>query len=272
MLSPECSPLQPLDWPAPAHVRAGWTTRQGGVSAAPYHSLNLGLHVGDDPRAVQENRARLRRLLPAEPVWLNQVHGVELHHAQGPTAAPVTADGSWTDQPSVVCAVMTADCLPVLLCDRAGTRVAAVHAGWRGLAAGVLEAALRAMQRPASELLVYLGPAIGPSAFEVGEDVRAVFVAAQPAARACFVPSPRPGHWWADLPGLARLRLQQQGVQAVWGGQACTYSQPELYFSHRRDQVSGRMVSLIWLEPSSGERLFAPAQPNMAAAPQILSR
>ena len=149
MLSPECSPLQPLDWPAPAHVRAGWTTRQGGVSAAPYHSLNLGLHVGDDPRAVQENRARLRRLLPAEPVWLNQVHGVELHHAQGPTAAPVTADGSWTDQPSVVCAVMTADCLPVLLCDRAGTRVAAVHAGWRGLAAGVIESTVAELRRQA---------------------------------------------------------------------------------------------------------------------------
>lgn len=239
------------DWPAPVQVRAGCTTRVGGASAAPWDSLNLGAHVGDAPDAVRENRARLQQglALPAVPAWLNQVHGTTVvDGAAGETAAEGPgADGAFAAQPGVVCAVLTADCLPVLLCDRAGTRVAAAHAGWRGLAAGVLEAALQALGGDPGQVMAWLGPAIGPAAYEVGDEVREAFVDGDARNAPAFVPA-RPGHWYADLYALARLRLRAAGVQAVYGGTRCTFSEPARFFSYRRDGVTGRMASLIWLD------------------------
>lgn len=234
------------DWPAPAWVRAAQSTRQGGVSKPPYASLNLAEHTGDEPGAVAENRRRLHRhlALPAEPSWLQQVHGTAVVPAG---ALGARADASWCDRPGQVCVVMTADCLPVLLCDTAGSVVAVAHAGWRGLLGGVLEAAVAAMQRPAGSLLAWLGPAIGPDAFEVGEEVRAQFVAADAAAAQCFRPSPR-GRWLADLYALARQRLQRVGVEAIYGGGFCTVRQAEQFFSYRRDGRTGRMATLIWLQ------------------------
>jgi YfiH family protein len=234
------------DWPAPATVHAAQTTRVGGVSKPPYDSLNLGAHTGDAPEDVAENRRRLHEhlRLPAEPAWLAQVHGTDVVAA---AAGPATADGSWTDQPGVVCTVMAADCLPVLLCDQAGETVAAAHAGWRGLAGGVLERAVAAMQRPPSRLLAWLGPAIGPDVFEVGEEVRAQFLQADPQANQCFRRSPQ-GRWLADLYALARRRLARAGVEAVYGGGFCTVRQRDLFYSYRRDGRTGRMASLIWLD------------------------
>jgi len=236
------------DWPAPPGVRAAVTTRHGGVSLTPYASFNLGTHVGDDPAAVAANRARLRALLdlPADPDWLCQVHGacaVAL-----PTAAGTCADAAYTQQPGVVCAVLTADCLPVLFCDRAGRRIAAAHAGWRGLVNGVLEATLTAAQLRPADTLAWLGPAIGPTAFEVGAEVRAAFLAQDPQAATAFVPQPnQPGHWLADLYTLARQRLANYGVSAVYGGGRCTYHEAALFYSYRRERDTGRMASLIWL-------------------------
>ncbi|APZ42901.1 peptidoglycan editing factor PgeF [Acidihalobacter ferrooxydans] len=237
------------DWPASTPVRAWCTTRVGGVSVGPYASLNLGSHVGDDPAAVAENRQRLcaNGGLPAAPVWLNQVHGIKVARIDAHTASGVDADASMTRVPGAVCAVLTADCLPVLFCDRAGTRVAAAHAGWRGLAAGVLEAAVTALATPPENLLVWLGPAIGPDAFEVGEEVRAAFVAHDAAAATAFSASPD-GRWLADLYALARLRLAAVGVDAVHGGGWCTYTDAARFYSYRRDGVTGRMASLVWLE------------------------
>jgi YfiH family protein len=234
------------DWPAPANVRALQTTRIGGVSCGPWAGFNLGDHVGDDPQAVASNRARLRALLPAEPVWLRQVHGAVAVDAALAGKSVPEADAAFARQPGVVCAVLTADCLPVLFCDRSGTAVAAAHAGWRGLLAGVLESAMAALGRPPAELLAWLGPAIGPHAFEVGPEVRAAFVAGDTGAAAAFVPGAG-DRWWCDLPLLARRRLAAAGVQAVFGGDACTASEPGRYFSYRRDGVSGRMASLVWL-------------------------
>lgn len=237
------------DWPAPPGVRALCTTRHGGVSAAPWDSLNLGDHVGDSPTAVAENRRRLGELLPAEPVWLNQVHGTtcltlpDTRHAPNP---PPVADAACTRDPGVVCAVLTADCLPLLLCDAAGSVVAAAHAGWRGLAAGIIEATVTAMQLPGARLLAWLGPAIGPDSFEVGDEVRATFVAHDPAAAAAFTPRPG-GKWHGDLYRLARQRLAATGVTAVHGGKACTLRDADRYYSYRRDGVTGRMASLIWI-------------------------
>lgn len=239
-------PLEIPDWPAPRGVRALQTTRLGGVSAGPWHSLNLGTHVGDDPAAVAANRARLRRALPAEPLWLEQVHGVVVADADGDLAPGVpTADAVVARGAGRVCAVMTADCLPLLFCDRAGSVVAAAHAGWRGLCAGVVEATLAAMRVPPAEVLVWLGPAIGPSAFEVGAEVRAAFVAADAAAAAAFAPQPG-GKWLADLWLLARQRLAACGVEAVFGGGQCTVASRGRYFSYRRDGITGRMATLIW--------------------------
>ena len=236
------------DWPAPAQVHAVCTTRAGGVSQVPYASLNLGDHVGDAASAVAENRARLRNVLklPAEPCWLQQVHG----HCAVDAAAQTQfcqADAAYTDQPGVVCAVLTADCLPLLLCDRAGTRVAAVHAGWRGLAGGVIECALESFAASGSELMAWLGPAIGPQAFEVGDEVRAEFVAHDAAAAVAFQPA-RAGHWYADLYTLARQRLAARAVSAVYGGDFCTYTDAARFYSYRRDGRTGRMASLIWLD------------------------
>ncbi len=234
------------DWPASASVHAATTTRGGGVSAGAYASLNLGDHVGDAPAAVAENRRRVQAALglPAAPAWLSQVHGTDVVDAAA--GCGCAADAAVADRPGVVCAVLTADCLPLLLCDRAGSRVAAVHAGWRGLLAGVVEATLARLALPGSELLVWLGPAIGPDAFEVGPEVREAFLAVDTAAAAAFRPSPQ-GRWLADIYLLARQRLARCGVTAVYGGDRCTVHEAQRFYSYRRDGVTGRMASLIWL-------------------------
>ena len=233
------------DWPAPARVRACVTTRADGVSLAPFDSLNLGDHVDDDPLAVTENRRRLTDTFAIRPAWLRQVHGVEVVEADPTLTAE--ADGSWTSTPGIACTSMTADCLPALFCDRAGTRVAAAHAGWRGLAAGVLEATVERLEVPASQILVWLGPAIGPGAFEVGAEVREAFLATHPETIEAFVPSVNPGRFMADIYALARLRLAARGITAVHGGGFCTVTDPR-FFSYRRSPRTGRFASLIWLE------------------------
>ena len=233
------------DWPAPAGVKACVTTRAGGVSLAPFDSLNLGDHVDDSPEAVAENRRRLTDHFSIQPAWLKQVHGIAVAHADPSLTA--TADASWTATPGIACTAMTADCLPALFCDRAGTRVAAAHAGWRGLAAGVLEATLDTLAVPPEEVLVWLGPAIGPQAFEVGPEVRETFVEQLPEAAKAFVPSQNAGKYMADIYELARLRLAARGVTAVYGGGFCTVTDPR-FFSYRRSPRTGRFASLIWLE------------------------
>lgn len=234
------------DWPVPARVRAVVTTRAGGVSAVPFDALNLGDHVGDEPAAVAENRRRLQALLGCRPAWLSQVHGVTV--VQADPAQVLEADASWSATPGIACAIMTADCLPVLFCDRAGARVAAAHAGWRGLAAGVLEASVAALGCPPGEVLAWLGPAIGPQAFEVGAEVREAFVSRHAEAAAAFVPSTNPGRYMADLYHLARIRLARVGVTAVYGGGLCTFGDAERFYSYRREPRTGRLASLIWLE------------------------
>ncbi|MBH9341584.1 peptidoglycan editing factor PgeF [Pseudomonas aeruginosa] len=234
------------DWPAPANVRAGVTTRGGGISQAPFDSLNLGAHVDADPRAVAENRRRLSERLACRPSWLEQVHGTTVVEAD-PGRLPI-ADASWSATPGTACTVMTADCLPALFCDRAGTRVAAAHAGWRGLAAGVLEATVDSLGVPGDELLVWLGPAIGPRAFEVGGEVRDAFIGAHAEAQAAFVPSANPGRFMADIYHLARIRLAVHGVTAVHGGGFCTFSDSERFYSYRRSSRTGRFASLVWLQ------------------------
>lgn len=238
------------DWPAPPRVRALSTTRRGGVSTGVYADWNLGDHVGDDPAAVARNRALLRERLglPAEPRWLRQVHGCAVA-AAGDSTPGCEADAVVAFSPGEVCAVLTADCLPVLLCDRAGTRVGAVHAGWRGLAEGVVESAVAALAATPREILCWLGPAIGPNAFEVGPGVRARFLEVMgPGAARGFRPG-APDRWFADLSLLARLRLAALGVTAVFGGDVCTHSDPARFFSFRRDGTTGRMATLVWIEP-----------------------
>lgn len=233
------------DWPAPANVRALQTLRSGGCSGAPWHSFNLGDHVGNHPAHVEANRALLRRHLPAEPLWLRQVHGIAAVDADISAKMP-EADAAYARQAGTVCAVMTADCLPVLFCDRAGSIVAAAHAGWRGLLDGVLEATVAAMRVPPAELLAWLGPAIGPSCFEVGDEVRTAFVSRDPLAAAAFV-GHGGGKWLADIYLLARQRLASLGLDSISGGELCTVSDAARFFSYRRDGVTGRMASLIWL-------------------------
>ena len=233
------------DWPAPAGVRACVTTRAGGVSVAPFDSFNLGDHVGDDPVAVAHNRHRLTHIFDVQPAWLSQVHGVVVAPATPGQIAE--ADASWTATPGIACTVMTADCLPALFCDRAGTRVAAAHAGWRGLAAGVLEAAAQSLNVEPQDILVWLGPAIGPKAFEVGGEVREAFVKDLPDAAAAFVPSINEGRYMADIYELARLRLARCGITAVYGGGFCTVTDPR-FFSYRRSSRTGRFASLVWIE------------------------
>lgn len=237
------------DWPAPARVKALSTTRQGGVSSAPFDSLNLGHHVGDDPAAVTANRAALLDTLPpgTKIQWLEQVHGTDVIQATGADSYP-KADASICRQPGIACAIMTADCLPVLLCNRAGTTVAAAHAGWRGLLNGILEATIATMGEPPGELLAWLGPAIGPNAFEVGPEVQAAFTAHAAASDSCFLASPnRDGHFLADIYSLARQRLTSAGVSAVYGGAECTLTDAPRFFSYRRDGQTGRMATLIQL-------------------------
>ena len=245
------------DWPAPPWVKACCTTRLGGVSTGVWASLNLGDHVGDEPGRVALNRARLSAALnlPAEPLWLKQVHGCAV--AELATAdLGCTADAAIARQSGAVCAVLTADCLPLLLCDRRGRRVAAVHAGWRGLAAGVIEDTISALGESPLDILAWLGPAIGPASFAVGPEVRAAFLATDPADGCAFHAGPG-DCWLADLFALARARLARAGVTRVFGGGDCTYADPERFFSFRRDGVTGRMASLIWLGPPTGSSFFA---------------
>ncbi len=239
------------DWPAPSTVRAVSTTRRGGVSPPPYGSFNLAEHVGDDPRCVTENRRRLvaATSLPTEPAWLNQVHGITVVAAET-VGVPVIADAAWTREPGWPCVVMTADCLPILLCDRAGTVVAAAHAGWRGLAGGVIAATVAHLKVLPAELLAWLGPAIGPDAFEVGDEVRAAFLALDRGNTACFRPSPA-HRWLADIYELARRQLRGLGVQAIYGGSFCTFSESERFFSYRRKSQTGRMATLIVLDQTN---------------------
>jgi polyphenol oxidase len=236
------------DWPAPKRVRALITTRAGGTSRGLYAGMNLGMRAGDAAGDVARNRASLRQWLPAEPLWLRQVHGTAVA-ADDAADGNIEADASVAHRPDRVCAVLTADCLPVLLCDEAGTAVAAAHAGWRGLCAGVIERTVEAMQRPARALLAYLGPGIGPAAYEVGPEVRQAFMAvdAQAEAAFAFVPG-KPGKYLTDLYALARQRLANCGVLSIHGGGYCTYTERERFFSYRRDGATGRMASLIWIE------------------------
>lgn len=245
-------------WPAPACVRAYVTERSGGVSSGAYASLNLAQHVGDAPIAVAENRARLqnRLSLPSPPRWLNQVHGIAVHDidqadrvSTGDTSLP-TADAAVTRRPGVVCCVMTADCLPIFLCDRAGKAVGLAHAGWRGLAAGVVAATVNAMNIDPANLLAYLGPAISAAAFEVGPEVRDAFIAQDSNAAEAFCANDR-GRWQADLYLLARQALKTVGVSVVYGGEACTFTDTKCFFSHRRSAPCGRMASLIWIDPAA---------------------
>lgn len=244
-----------VDWAAPPRVRACMTTRMGGFSRGPYQSLNLGDHVGDDGNCVEMNRAALEAALelPAAPSWLDQVHGTGIVRLPVTGAHPPQADGSISRAAGAVCAVMTADCLPVLLCDAQGTVVAAVHAGWRGLAAGVVENAVQAMAVRPDSILAWLGPAIGPGAFEVGEDVVSAFVDRHPEAQRAFQQT-REQRWLADIYELARLRLQTAGVENVSGGGFCTYREPGRFYSYRRDKITGRMAALIWLTEQTGDK------------------
>lgn len=251
MPAPAAQILRP-DWPAPANVCAASTTRIGGISQPPYDGLNLAAHVGDDPEAVQANRAQLMKILdlPSEPHWLNQSHGKQVMHVTDGMHANPQADAAVTFDSGQVCVVMSADCLPVLFCDRAGTRVAAAHAGWRGLVTGVLEASLDALGIDPAEVLVWLGPAIGPQAFEVGDEVRQQFLAHDPGAALAFSPlitSATQAHWLADLTLLAQQRLQRAGVEAIYGGGLCTFTESQRFFSYRRNGKTGRMATLIWL-------------------------
>lgn len=250
------------DWPAPSRVRSLQTTRNGGLSLPPYDTLNLGAHVGDDPMRVAANRNLLNTLVPSEPVWLEQVHGTQVMVAEQAGCLP-RADACISNRSNAVCVVMTADCLPVLLCDAAATVVGAVHAGWRGLVEGVIEATVGAMGVAPASLMAWLGPAIGPQAFEVGAEVRDVFLKHDIAASEAFTPSllasqsgsviahPAEGEkYLANLYLLARQRLNGLGVQNVYGGKFCTYSDPARFYSYRRDGQTGRMASMIWLSPA----------------------
>lgn len=234
------------DWPAPSWVRAWQSMRAGGVSTGAYASLNLGAHVGDRADNVGENRRRLAAGLPREPSWLEQVHGTRIVDLDHPWEG--AADGAVTATAGVVCAAMTADCLPVLFAARRSRRIGIAHAGWRGLAAGVLPAAVEALACDPTELMAWLGPAIGPGAFEVGAEVRDAFLAADARSAGAFVPNAR-GRFLADLYALARLSLGTAGVQSVFGGGACTLTARERFFSHRREAPCGRMATLIWMAP-----------------------
>jgi len=237
------------DWPAPAGIRAISTTRLGGVSEHPYKALNLGDHVGDETRKVANNRAILRAklVLPSQPHWLKQVHSSKIIQVSNNSLPSIEADGSFTQQTSQICVVLSADCLPILFSDRAGTTVAAIHAGWRGLANGIIETTLQAMGLANDSLLAWLGPAIGPEKFEVGADVKAIFAAKAYNTIPAFK-SLSADKWLLDIYQLARVNLAYFGVTHIYGGDQCTYSQSNRYFSYRRDGITGRMASLIWID------------------------
>ena len=239
------------DWPAPKNVRALVTTRNGGFSTGPCATMNVAGNNGDDPDAVARNKQLLEAVIGVPPAWLSQVHGThvaDLDRIDSGAGTP-SADAAVRSSGGRAVAVRIADCLPVLFCDKAGTRVGAAHAGWRGLSAGVLEATVAAMHVAPKNLVVWMGPAIGPTAYEVGDDVRDAFVDADGYAAAAFDPYPaRPDKWLADLYALAGLRLQAAGVKAIYGGDLCTFSDPARFFSYRRDKSPGRMAALVWLE------------------------
>jgi YfiH family protein len=257
----DCAHLVIPDWPdAPASIGALATTRQGGVSLGPYDDgrggggLNLGLHVGDDPAAVAENRARLQTMVPGRPAWIAQVHGAAVVDAAtvGPGQPTRTGDASIASAPGLVCAILTADCLPVLFADLGGKVVGAAHAGWRGLAGGVLGQTVAAMRAAgAGDITAWMGPAIGPTAFEVGQDVFDSFAQALPGQDIGFAFTRRPergGKYLADMFALARLMLERDGVTSVAGGVHCTAVERDRFYSYRRDGVTGRQASLIWLK------------------------
>lgn len=240
------------DWPAPSHVKTAISTREGGVSLPPYNGLNLGSHVGDAAKAVAQNRLlfMLQAKMPAEPLWLNQVHGTDCVVLEQTdfSNGPFTADASTTKTKGLVSVVLTADCLPVLFCDASGHQVAAAHAGWRGLVDGVLERTLAEFADP-GRVMAWLGPAIGPTAFEVGDEVRLAFMDKDPKASLAFTSvQSKSGKWLADLYQLARLRLASVGVSQVYGGGLCTYSNTDKFYSYRRDGQTGRMASCIWMD------------------------
>lgn len=248
---PGTGPLIEADWPRHPRVRALSTTRIGGHSSPPWNAFNLGLHVGDAPDRVARNRQDLMRLagLPGEPQWLQQVHGTEVLRAPAPGTP--TADASWTDQPSVVCAIMSADCLPVLLADDQGSCVCAIHAGWRGMAAGVIEAAVGQLPVAPSALSAWLGPAISQRHFEVGAEVRDAFVGLSASLDPAFKPAARADHFLCNLYLAATLLLSELGINRVYGGDRCTFDEASQFFSHRRDGQCGRMANLIWLTDPS---------------------
>ncbi|QVL45423.1 MAG: peptidoglycan editing factor PgeF [Methylophilaceae bacterium] len=233
------------EWPAPSNVCAIQTTRLGGVSSAPYDSLNLGDHVNDDPHHVAINRQLLASCVPTEPVWMNQVHGIRVLDA-AKSSCIESADAALTTQKDIVCVTMTADCLPILLCNRQGTIVSAIHAGWRGLCDGVIEATIEAMAVNSDALMAWLGPAIGPDAFEVGVEVRAQFIEKDQQAASAF--KVYGNRYLADLYQLARQRLNNAGVTQINGGGLCTHTDASRFFSYRRDGATGRMATLIWLK------------------------
>jgi YfiH family protein len=250
------SSIQLLQWGSPQQIKTMITNRHGGFSQPPFDSLNLGSHVGDDPTTVQKNREALKVVLPNEPIWLNQVHGTQVIDAdcRNDWSDVPSADASVTSTPGKVLAIMTADCLPVLLASSDGKVVGAAHAGWRGLAAGVIEQTVALMRikqtqqaQTQSDIIAYLGPAIGPHAFEVGSEVRDIFMVQNPASAACFEQLKENGKYLADIYGLATLRLNALGVEQIQGGDECTLQNPD-YFSYRRDQQTGRMGSFIWIE------------------------
>ncbi len=245
--------LLEIDWQLPAGVRAAFTTRLGGVSVAPWDSFNVATHVNDAPGHVAANRARLRELLhlQVEPAWLNQVHGVAVEDLDnaGSSSLPVTADASVSTKAGPPCVVMVADCLPVLFTSRDGSRIGAAHAGWRGLASGVLERTVSALGVPGAELRAWLGPCISRAHFEVGDEVRQEFVTQDSGATGCFEKNAR-GRWHADLVELARRRLNALRLTDVSGGRWCTYADPRRFYSHRRDGKGGRLAALIWRVPA----------------------
>jgi len=235
------------NWQAPSSIHACCTTRRGGGSVAPFDSFNLGLHVGDRDTDVIENRRLLREslALPSEPCWINQTHGV--HVVTLEQDSDRDADAAITREPGKVAIVMTADCLPILVCNRAGSEVAAIHAGWRGLQAGVIEATIAALHSPAQDLMAWIGPGISQDCFEVGDDVHAAFIDRLANAQACFSAN-RPGHWLCDLAGLAESVLRTAGIDEVTRAPYCSYSDADLFYSYRREPVTGRMASLIWID------------------------
>jgi YfiH family protein len=240
------------EWAAPGTVAACSTTREGGVSHAPWNSLNLGDHVDDHQKHVNQNRALLAQKAGFQSenlAWLRQVHGTDVVEVTSQSVGECpAADASFTREPGLVCAILTADCLPVVLCDRAGTVVGAAHAGWRSLCGGVLENLISGMNVPAHELIAWMGPAIGPEQFEVGPEVRDAFVAFSSSAKRAFTTNgARPGHYMADIFGLARQRLTTAGVPAVYGGGLCTFTDQRRFYSYRRDGQTGRMATLVWM-------------------------